>query len=266
MNIKNRYIPRIKHEYNKKIAVIGGGPSGLSCAYYLAVDGYKVTVFEKENVLGGMLTLGIPSFRLEKNVINAEIDILRELGVEFKTGVEVGKTISLDELRKQDYKAFYIAIGAASGRKIGIENEDADGVLVGVDFLRDVNLGKDIKFDGKIVVIGGGNVAIDVARTATRVGSSSVELFCLENPEEMPALAEELEEALIEDVVINNSWGPKRILVKNGKVVGVEFIKCLSVFDENGKFNPVYDEANIKKVEADKVLLSVGQAIEWVIL
>ena len=263
LNIENRYVPKIMHEYDKKIAVIGGGPSGLSCAYYLAIDGYKVTVFEKENVLGGMLTLGIPSFRLEKNVINAEIDILRELGIEFKTGVEVGKDISLDELRKQDYKAFYIAIGATSGRKIGIEGEDADGVLVGVDFLRDVNLGKDIKFDGKIIVIGGGNVAIDVARTATRVGSSSVELFCLENAEEMPALPEELEEALTEDISINNSWGPKRIIVENEKVVGVEFIKCLSVFDENGKFKPVYDESNIKKVAADKVLLSVGQAIEW---
>ena len=258
-----RYIPRIKHDYCKKIAVVGAGPAGLSCAYYLATDGYKVTVFEKQEKLGGMLTLGIPAFRLQKDVINAEIDILREIGVEFKTGVEVGKDVTLDELRKQDFKAFYLAVGAQSGRLLNIEGEDADGVVTGVEFLRDVNLDKKVKLNGKTIVIGGGNVAIDVARTAMRVGSQGVAMFCLENRHQMPALDEEVEEALAEDIVINNSWGPKRVVVENSKVVGVEFKKCLSVFDEDGRFNPKYDENDTKIVEANNVLISVGQGIDW---
>ncbi|MEG1254225.1 FAD-dependent oxidoreductase [Clostridium sp.] len=263
LNMDNRYMPKLRHEYGKKIAIIGAGPSGLSCAFYLAIDGYKVTVFEKQKALGGMLTLGIPSYRLEKEVINAEIDILRELGVEFKTGVEVGKDVSLKYLRSQGYEAFYLAIGAQTGRKLGLEGEDAEGVVTGVDFLRDVNLGNDIKLEGNVVVIGGGNVAIDVARTATRVGASKVEMFCLENRKEMPALEEEIEEAMGEDIGINNSWGPKRILQENGRVVGIEFKKCLSVFDKSGKFNPTFDEKETKIVKTNNVLISVGQGMDW---
>ena len=258
-----RFIPRQKHEYGKKIAVVGSGPAGLSCAFYLAIDGYKVTVFEKQEALGGMLTLGIPSFRLEKNVINAEIDILKEIGVEFKTGVEVGKDVTLNELRAQDYKAFYLAIGAQAGRSLGLEGEEAEGVVTGVDFLLDINLGKGEKLSGKTIVIGGGNVAIDVARTACRVGAEKVDMFCLESRKGMPALDEEIEEAEEEDININNSWGPKRIVTENGKVTGVEFRKCLCVFDNDGKFNPVYDERSTKIIEADHVLLSVGQGMDW---
>src|SRR5699024_4390002 len=202
--------------------------------------GYKGTVFEKQEALGGMLALGIPSYRLEKDVIKAEIDILKELGVEFKTGIEVGKDITLDELRNQGYEAFYLAIGAQSGRKLGIEGEEAEGVISGVDFLLDVNLGKDVDMEGDIVVIGGGNVAIDVARTATRAGASTVEMYCLESREEMPALDEEIEEAMSEDIGVNNSWGPNRIVTENGHVVGIEFKKCLSVFDEDGRFSPKF--------------------------
>jgi len=263
LNSENRFVPNKRHEYKKKIAVIGAGPAGLSCAYFLAIDGYKVTVFEKQKALGGMLTLGIPSFRLEKEVINSEIDILKELGVEFKSGIEVGRDISLAELRKQEYKAFYMAIGAQAGRNLGIEGEDTDGVLTGVDFLRNINLGDEVKLDGKVIVIGGGNVAIDVARTATKVGPSQVGLFCLESREQMPALDEEIEEALAEDIYIENSWGPKRIISENGCVIGVEFRKCVSVFDDDGRFNPTYDECNTKLVKADHVLVSVGQSIEW---
>lgn len=263
LNSDNRYIPRKKHNYNKKIAIVGGGPAGLSCAYYLAIDGYKVTVFEKQKALGGMLMLGIPAFRLEKEVINAEIEVLRELGVEFKTGIEVGKDITLNELRNQGYEAFYIAIGAQAGRGLGIEGEDAKGVIAGVDFVRNVNLGEDVKLHGNVVVIGGGNVAVDVARNATRVGAEKVDMFCLESRDKMLALDEEVEEALEEGIEINNSWGPKRIVVKNGKVVGVEFKKCLSTVDENGIFNPKYDEDIVKFVKADFVLLSVGQSINW---
>ena len=263
MNEKNRYVPRLRHSYGKKIAVIGAGPAGLSCAYFLAIDGYKVTVFEKQKVLGGMLTLGIPNYRLEKEVINSEIDILRELGVEFKTGVEVGKDVSLDELRKQDYRAFYVAIGAQKGRIIGIEGEDNDHVLTGVDFMREVNLGQAQKLSGNVIVIGGGNVAIDVARTAIRVDAGKVAMYCLENRAQMPALPEEIEEALEENISINNSWGPKRIIVENGKVTGVEFKKCVSVFDANGRFSPSYDENDTIIAAADYVLVSVGQSIDW---
>ena len=263
LNSEHRFVPRIRHKYGNKIAIVGAGPSGLSCAYYLAQDGYKVTVFEKQKALGGMLTLGIPSFRLEKDVINSEIEVLRELGVEFKTGVEVGKDITLEDLRKDGYEAFYLAIGAQGGRKLGIEGEDGQGVIAGVDFVRSVNLGEDVNLSGNVVVIGGGNVAIDVARNATRVGANKVDMFCLESREIMPALEEEIEEALSEDIVINNSWGPKRIITENGKVTGVEFKKCISVFDENGRFNPKFDENDTKIVKADTVLISVGQSIEW---
>ncbi len=263
LNTENRYIPGKRHEYGKKIAVVGAGPAGLSCAYYLAIDGYKVTVFEKEKVLGGMLTLGIPSFRLEKEVVNAEIEILRLLGVEFKTGVAVGKDISLNDLRAQGYEAFYLAIGAQAGRKLGLEGEDAQGVIAGVDFLRQVNLGENTTLQGKTIVIGGGNVAIDVARTAIRTGAAKVDMFCLESRKEMPALDEEIDEAMSEGIAINNSWGPKRILTENGKVIGVEFKKCVSVFDENKRFSPKYNESETMVVEADNVLLSVGQAIDW---
>ena len=260
---EHRFIPEIKHNYDKHIAVIGAGPSGLSCAYYLAVEGYKVTVFEKETKLGGMLTWGIPGFRLQKDVINAEIDILKQLGVEFKTGVEVGKDITIPELRKAGYKAFYIAIGAQGGRYLGIENEKAENILTGVDFLRNVALNTQKELSGKTIVIGGGNVAIDVARSAVRFGADEVSMYCLESRKEMPALEEEIHEAMEEKITINNSYGPKRFLVKEGKVCGVEFKKCLQVFDENKRFSPVYDENDTIVVEADHVLIAVGQAIQW---
>jgi NADPH-dependent glutamate synthase beta subunit-like oxidoreductase len=261
---ENRFIPKKRQNYgDKKVAIIGAGPSGLSCAYYLALDGYDITVFEKQKKLGGMLTMGIPSFRLEKDVVDAEIEVLRELGVKFQTGVEVGKDVTLDKLRSQGYKAFYVAIGAQLGRKLGIEGEDAKGVITGVDFLRSIALGEDAKLSGKTVVIGGGNVAIDVARAAVREGSESVDMYSLESRDMMPASADEIEEAEEEDVVINNSWGPKRIVVENGRVTAVEFKRCISVFDENKKFNPKFDENDVITVPADNVLLSVGQSIDW---
>lgn len=263
LNAEKRFVPVKKHDYKKKMAVIGSGPSGLSCAYFLAVDGYSVTVFEKEEKLGGMLTLGIPSFRLEKDVIEAEIKVLKELGVEFKTGVEVGKDITIQDLRKEGYAAFYLGIGAQNGRKLNIEGEDAEGVITGVQFLKNVALGKSKKLSGDVIVIGGGNVAIDVARTAVRENAQTVTMFSLEKREEMPALEEEIDEALGENISIKNSYGPKRILVENGKVVGVEFKKCTRVFDENRRFSPQYDENDVITVKADHVLVSVGQGIEW---
>jgi NADPH-dependent glutamate synthase beta subunit-like oxidoreductase len=263
LNQQKRFIPKIKNNYGKKIAVVGAGPAGLSCAYYLAVEGYQVTVFEKQKALGGMLTLGIPSFRLQKDVVNAEIDVLKELGVTFNLGVEVGKDYSLDELRGQGYEAFYLAIGAQASRKLNIEGEDAQGVFGGVDFLRQINLGNELRLQGKVIVIGGGNVAIDVARSATRVGAENVAMYCLESREQMPALKEEVDEAIEETIGIHNGWGPKRIITRNGRVTGVEFKQCVSVFDKHGRFNPVYDESVTAVVEADAVLVSIGQAIEW---
>lgn len=259
----NRFIPKKRYDCSdKKIAIVGAGPAGLACAYFLALDNYDITVFEKEERLGGMLTMGIPSFRLEKEVVDAEIDVLKELGVKFKTGIEVGKDVTLDELRAQGYRGFYLAIGAQGGRKIGIEGEDAAGVLTGIEFLRNVNLGKDAKLPGKVVVIGGGNVAIDVARAAVRERAESVTMLCLESAKEMPALPEEIAEAKAEGIQIQNGWGPKRILVENGKVTGVEFKKCTSVF-EDGRFAPKYDENETITVSADYVLLSIGQSILW---
>jgi NADPH-dependent glutamate synthase beta subunit-like oxidoreductase/NAD-dependent dihydropyrimidine dehydrogenase PreA subunit len=263
MKEKHRFVPKKRHDYGNRIAIVGAGPAGLSCAYYLAIGGYDVTVFEKQDILGGMLTFGIPSFRLEKNVINAEIDILRELGVNFRTGVEVGKDVTLDELRKEGFEGFYLAIGAQAGRKLGIEGEESEGVITGVDFLRNVNTGKKVELNGKVVVIGGGNVAVDVARTAMRVNTGSVEMYCLESREEMPAAKDEIAETLAEKIGINNGWGPAKILTENGKVTGVEFKKCVSVFDREGRFSPVYDDNERMKVECSYVLSSIGQSVVW---
>ena len=258
-----RFIPKKRNNYSdKKIAIIGSGPAGLSCAYYLAIDGYDITVFEKEKVLGGMLTLGIPSFVLEKKIVEAEIDILRELGVTFKTGIEVGKDITLDELRKDGYEAFYVAIGAQKGRKIGIEGENYEGVISGVEFLSHINQNESETIHGNVVVIGGGNVAIDVARVSVRAGGEKVSMFCLENRQQMPALCEDIEIAEKEGISIHNSWGPKRIIGENGKVTGIELKRCIRTFDENGRFNPKYDENNTIIVKADYVILSVGQSID----
>lgn len=264
MDPSRRFIPKKRHNYSdKKIAVVGAGPAGLSCAYYLALDGYTVTVFEKQQALGGMLTLGIPAFRLEKDVVNAEIDVLRELGVEFKTGVEVGRDVTLAQLREQGYRAFYLAVGAQAGRALNIEGENAQGVLSGVEFVRDINLGRDVKLSGRVIVIGGGNVAVDVARSAVRVGSETVSMYCLESRAEMPASADEVEEAGEEGISVQNGWGPKRILTENGKVTAVELKRCVSVFDENRRFSPRYDENDVIVVPADYVLLSIGQAVDW---
>lgn len=263
LNKDQRYIPTIKNDYNKHIAIIGGGPSGLTCAYYLAIEGYKVTVFEKEKALGGMLTFGIPNFRLQKDVINAEIEILSEMGIKFELGVEVGKDITIPEMRKSGFNAFYVAIGAQKGRSLGLENEDKENVIPGVDFLRNVALDNQVDIDGNVVIIGGGNVAIDVARTAVRKGGKNVAMFCLEDRENMPALEDEVHEALEENITINNSYGPKEFVVKDGKVVQVVFRKCISVKDESGRFNPTFDETDTLTVDADYIMTAVGQRIDY---
>ncbi len=261
LNAKHRFIPEIKERHDRKIAIIGGGPAGLTAAYYLAIEGYPVTVFEKRPRMGGMLMNCLPSFRLEKDVLQAEIDLIRELGVEFRCGVEVGKDVTIQQLRQQDYKAFYVAIGAQKASLLQLDNGDLPEIIGGVDFLDDVNSGK-AKLSGNAVVVGGGNVAIDVARAAVRCGAEKVSLFCLESREEMPALDEEINEAVGEGIEIINGRGPRAIIGKDGHVAGIEFRKCVSVTDGNGNFAPVYDESDVISVEADTVLLAIGQRIE----
>lgn len=268
LNEATRYIPPMKNPqgkpYPEKIAIIGSGPAGLSCAYYLAERGYAPTVFEKSSKIGGMLMNGIPAFRLEKDVLNAEIDIIKEMGADFKTGVEVGKDITIPQLREQGYKGFYIAIGAQGGRKVGVPGEDAEGVLAGVDFLRNVNEGNAVSLSGDTVVVGGGNVAVDVARTAVRESTddASIKMFCLESRDIMPAAADEVQEAEDEGIEVNCGWGPKEILTKDGKVSGIVFKKCTRVFDEQHRFSPEYDEQDTVTIECSNVLLSIGQSIE----
>ena len=268
LNAETRYIPKkvipkLDGEFQEKIAIIGGGPAGISCAYYLAERGYRPTIFEKNKKLGGMIVYGIPSFVLEKDIVQAEIDVLAEMGVEFKTGVEVGKDITIQQLRDQGYKGFYIAIGCQGGRVIGVAGEDAEGVMTGVDFLHLTTDDESYRLTGDTVVIGGGNVAIDVSRTAVRCGASKVYQVSLETRDIMPALPEEIEIAESEDIVFHGGWGPKEILTENGKVTGIVFKKCTQVKNAEGRFDPQYDENDTMTIECSNVLLSVGQTTVW---
>ena len=268
INEKDRYIPKtVNHEgkqFEEKIAIVGAGPAGMSAAYYLRCKGYPVKVFEREDKAGGMLLNGIPSFRLEKDVIAAEIEVLKTMGVEFRFGIDVGSDVTIQQLRDEGYKAFYIAIGARGGRMAGVPGEDAKGVMSGIEFLNKVNKDEEhMKLSGKTVVIGGGNVAMDVARTALRAGSDDVSMYCLESRDEMPAAKDEIEEALEENISINNGWGPKEIITENGRVKAVVLKKCTSVFNAEKRFAPVYDENDTITIECDNVLLSIGQQIIW---
>ena len=260
-----RFVPKMLNQtgrpYTEKIAVIGAGPAGLSCAYYLAVKGYPVTVFEKEDKLGGMLTLGIPSFRLDKNVVNAEIEILRELGVEFRTGVEVGKDVTLDALRADGYKAFYLGIGASRGTSVGCKGDDLAGVFTGIDFLREVNLGKTPEIGKKVAVIGGGNVAIDVARTAVRLGADEVTVVYRRGRDEMPADADEVAEAEAEGVKLRFLASPAEI-TGSGKAeaLTVELMELGDV-DAKGRRRSV-GTGRFETIAVDSVISAIGQKID----
>ena len=261
--IPEKVVPKLLGGFQEKIAIIGAGPAGLSCAYFLALKGYAPTVFEKNQKPGGMLTYGIPSYKLEKDVVEAEIQILRELGVEIRCGVEVGKDVTLDQLRQQGYQAFYIAIGCQGGRKANIPGEDSPGVMSAVDFLRSVAGGEADPIQGRCIVVGGGNVAVDVARSALRCGAQQVQMVCLESRDAMPATPEEIREAEAEAVAIQCGWGPKEICVEDGRITGVVFKRCLSVFDPEGRFAPVYDESDTMTLPCERVFMAIGQSIQW---
>lgn len=268
LNAETRYIPKktipsLKGGFDEKIAIIGAGPAGLSCAYYLALTGYKPTIFEKNEEPGGMLRYGIPSYKLEKDLLAAEIDVIQELGVEIRCGVEIGKDITIEELREQGYKGFYVAIGCQRGRKPGITGENAKGTYAAVDFLREAGAKESFALEGDVVVVGGGNVAIDAARISSRCVDAKISMFCLEQREHMPASKEEIAEALEEGIELNCGWGPKEVLEEDGKVAGVVFKKCIRVLDEQGRFSPEYDEEQTVTIPCKHVIFSVGQAIEW---
>ena len=268
LNAETRFIPKktipsLKGGFKEKIAIIGAGPAGLSCAYFLALTGYKPTIFEKNAEPGGMLRYGIPSYKLEKDLLTAEIDVIRQLGVEIRCGVEVGKDVTIEDLREQDYKGFYAAIGCQRGRKPGISGENAEGAYTAVDFLRKAGGSESFPLEGDVVVVGGGNVAIDAARVSSRCTDAKISMFCLETREKMPASNEEIEEALEEGIELNCGWGPKEILEEDGHVRGVVFKKCTRVFDAQGRFSPEYDENDTVTVPCRHVIFSVGQAIDW---
>ena len=280
IHAETRFVPEINiassviDHWDEKIAVIGGGPAGLSCAYYLATKGYKPTVFEKNEIPGGMLQYGIPSYKLDKAVVKAEIDIMREIGVEIRTGVEVGKDITIQQLREQGYRGFYVAIGCQGGKLPGIDGETLPGTVTAIDFLHDANCGsrsavaesqnpasQHLEVAGrKVVVVGGGNVAIDAARVAKRIGAESVTMLSLETEDLMPASKEERSEAREDGVIINPGWGPKEVLGTD-KVTGIVFKKCTSVYDKDHRFSPQYDEDETITLDADVVVFAIGQTV-----
>ncbi len=270
---------------NDRVAVIGAGPAGLAAAHDLALHGYPVTIFEAQAVAGGMLRLGIPEYRLPRELINLEIGAILSLGVELRVNQRLGRDYSLADLRRQGYRAVFLAIGAHKGRTLQVDGADLDGVVNGIDFLLNINLGYRLELGERVVVVGGGNVALDVARTALRTavpedlvghginivtaldvarsairfGVREVHVVSLESMDEMPADREEIEQAAEEGIVFHPGRGPHRILGENGKVVGLETIRCESVFDKQHRFNPVFADGTELAMAADTVILAIGQ-------
>ncbi len=246
----------------KRVAVVGSGPAGLTAAYYLSRLGHSVTVFEKHPEPGGMLRLCIPEYRLPKEVLKRDIDNILSQGIELRTNTAIGDGLSIADLKEQGYQAIFLAPGAQLSRRLNVEGTDLDGVLWGVEFLRDVSLGRPVQVADRVLVIGGGGVAIDVALTTLRLGAKEVQLACLECREEMPAHEREIIEAMEEGVSVNCSWGVKQVTSSNGKVGGVDLICCTSVFDAEGRFNPCYDESVTTSIATDMVILAIGQAVD----
>lgn len=263
LNESERYVPKKIRKEGKKTAVIGAGPAGISCAYYLAVEGHEVTVFDRNEQPGGMLRYGIPSFRLEKDVLAAEVDVLKKLGVEFKCGVEVGKDVTLQKLREEGYEGFFIAIGAQSSQKLNVKGEELKGVYGAVDFLREVNLGNKPEIGESCVVIGGGNVALDAARTAIRCGAKKVSVVYRRSEAEMPADKQELEEAMEEGIEFKYLSAPAELIGENGRVKQLRLeIMQLGEADEKGRRKPV-STGKFETIAADSVIAAIGQRVDW---
>jgi NADPH-dependent glutamate synthase beta subunit-like oxidoreductase/NAD-dependent dihydropyrimidine dehydrogenase PreA subunit len=249
-----------------KIAIVGSGPAGLTTAYYLAKTGHTVTVFEAEPDVGGMMNFGIPKYRLPSDILQRDVDHIVNMGVEIKTNQAIGEQLTLNDLNSQGYKAIFLAIGAQQAKKLRIDGVEHEDVLWGLEFLKDVNKNREVKIKDRVLVIGGGNVAMDVALTTLRLGAKIVQVACLETREEMPAHEWEIKEITDEKIELNCSWGPNRVLEEDGKVTGVELIKCTSVFDDKGNFNPSFDETKIKTIETDMVIMAIGQNTNLAVL
>ncbi len=246
----------------EKAAVVGAGPAGLTCAYFLRKMGYEATVFEAKDRAGGMLSVTVPEFRLPREVIAQDIEYIVNSGVEIKYNSPIDRNHTVQDLLKKGYSSVFIAAGAQAAKSIGIpgEEEDPAGLIYGLSFLSRAKQGETIGVGSRVLVIGGGNVAMDVARTARRLGGQQVRAVCLEKRDEMPAWAKDIEEAEAEGILIDNSWGPKQVLISGGRVTGVEFVRCRSVFDMEGRFRPVYDEDERAVFDCDTLIISIGQA------
>ena len=252
--------------YVKKVAVVGSGPAGLAAAYDLVKMGYPVTVFEAQPLLGGMLRVGIPEYRLPGNILDAQINYIEGMGVDFKTNARFGKDLTLGGLKKKEYQAVLFAIGAQQSRRIEIDGAQLPDVLWGLDFLSDVKLKGKVRIKDRVVVIGGGNVAIDAALTALRLGAKDVRIVCLECREEMPAHEEAIKTAIDEGVDISVSWGPRRVVGDRKSVKEIELVRCLSVFDKTGKFKPSFEERTTRSMETDMVIFAIGENTDLSIL
>ena len=264
LNAKKRYLPEMKPKKKEKVAIIGSGPAGLTCAYYLAQEGYRVTIFEKSKVLGGMLTAGIPPYRLPRQVAEAEIKMVRDMGVTMKTGIEVGKDKTIAQLRQEGFKAFFLAIGAQESLRMGIPGEDLEGVYRGLNYLRQLNLGKPIRLGERVAVIGGGNVAMDAVRSARRLGSEKAFILYRRGLEEMPSTPEEIKQCREEKIPIKTLTQPVRFLSNNGRVNGIECVKMrLTDPDESGRRKPEPIPGSEFKIKVDAVITALGQESDW---
>ena len=255
-------ITLVRANTGHKVAVIGAGPAGLTASFYLRKKGHAVTIFEERSEPGGMMRFGIPAYRLPREIIHKEITQVLDVGIELKTETKLGRDFSLNELKSNGYDAIFLSVGAQLSRKIDIAGADLNDVLWGVDFLCEVNEGKDLFLKENVLVVGGGNVAVDVALTALRRGATNVTMACLESLDEMPANRWEIEEAIEEGVKLMPSWGPKKIVEDNGKVTQVELVRCTSVFDNKGNFCPSFATIT-ETVHADQVILAIGQATDF---
>ena len=264
LKAKRRYMPEIKAKKKEKIAIVGSGPAGLTCAYYLAQEGYKVTIFEKARVLGGMLTAGVPSYRLPRKIVDAEIQFICDMGVTIKTGVEVGKEKTIAQLRKDGFNAFFLSIGAQESVRLGVPGEDLDGVYRGLDYLRQLNLGKPIKLGEKVAVIGGGNVAMDTVRSARRLGSEKAFIIYRRGLEEMSSTPEEIKQCREERIPIKTLAQPVRFIGNNGRVKAIECIKMrLTEPDEGGRKKPEPIPGSEFTIKVDAVITALGQESDW---